>query len=92
LTQKISTALGAEGTRLLILDKIELDGEVYKVYTRETVCSAGEVEGSNRKCTFTLGAVQGALEAVTGKRFRGVHTESILRGGSSDVFEYTPLG
>lgn len=91
LTQKISTALGAEGTRLLILDKIELNGEVYKVYTRETVCSSGEVEGSNRKCTFTLGAVQGALEAVTGKRFRGVHTESVLRGGSSDVFEYTPL-
>jgi len=31
LTQKISTALGAEGTRLLILEKIELVGDVYKV-------------------------------------------------------------
>ena len=92
LTEKIATALGADGTRLFILDKIEANGDVYTAYTRETVCSAGEVEGSERKCTFTLGAMQGALEAVSGKRFRGVHTESVLRGGTHDVFQYTPLG
>lgn len=92
LTQKVSAALGSEGTRLLIVEKIEQDGENYKVYNRETVCSAGEPDGSERKCTFTLGALQGALEAITGKRFRGVQTESVLRGGSFDVFTYTPLG
>jgi predicted hydrocarbon binding protein len=92
VSSKIAFAIGKDGTRLLILDKIEQAGEGYKAYTRETVCSAGEPSGSDRKCTFTLGAVQGVLEAVTGKRFRGQHTESVLRGGSHDVFEYAPLG
>lgn len=92
LTEKISTALGAEGTRLLVVEKIIQEGDGFKAYTRETVCSAGEPQGSDRKCTFTLGALQGALEAITGKRYRGRHTESVLRGGQNDVFEYSPLG
>lgn len=92
LASKVAYALGKDGTRLLILDKIEQNGESFKVYTRETVCSAGEPMGSQRKCTFTLGAMQGVLEAVTGKRLRGQHTESVLRGGSHDVFEYSPVG
>ena len=89
---KLRDALGKDGTRLCIVDKIVQDGDVYKVYTRETVCSTGEEEGSSRQCTFTLGAVQGLLESFLGKRLRGQHTESILRGGSHDVLEYTILG
>lgn len=92
LTNKIQAALGPDGTRLLVLEKLVQEGEIYKAYTRETVCSSGEPQGSDRKCTFTLGAMQGALEAITGKRFRGRHIESVLRGGQHDVFEYTPLG
>ncbi len=92
LASKVGFALGKDGTRLLILDKIEQNGEGFKVYTRETVCSAGEPMGSTRKCTFTLGAVQGVLEAMTGRRFRGQQTESVLRGGSADLFEYAPIG
>lgn len=89
---KLRDALGKDGTRLCIIDKIEQEGDVYKVYTRETLCSAGEDEGSSRHCTFTLGAIQGFLESFLAKRLRGKHTESVLRGGSHDVLEYTPLG
>jgi predicted hydrocarbon binding protein len=89
---KANHALGKDGTRLCIIDKIEQDGEVYKVYTKETICSAGESEGSSRQCTFTLGAIQGFLEAFLGKRLRGKHTESVLRGGTHDVLEYSLLG
>lgn len=92
LSSKVAHALGKDGTRLLILDKIEQEGGNYKAYTRETVCSAGESNGSDRQCTFTLGAVQGVLEAVTGKRFRGKQVGSVLRGDTHDVFEYTPIG
>lgn len=88
---KISQALGKDGTRLCIVDKIEQEGDLIKVYTLETVCSAGESEGSPRKCTFTMGAVWGALEEIVGKRLQGVHTESVLRGGSYDVFEFKPM-
>ncbi|MBD2419176.1 hydrocarbon-binding protein [Anabaena cylindrica FACHB-243] len=92
VTDKLSQALGKEGTRLCIIEKIVAEGEIIKVYTSETFCSAGEPINSPRKCTFTMGAVWGAIEQLIGKRLRGVHTESILRGGTHDVFEFTPLG
>ncbi|AFZ24066.1 hypothetical protein Cylst_1807 [Cylindrospermum stagnale PCC 7417] len=89
--EKLKLALGKEGTRLCIVEKIISEGESIKVYTSETVCSAGEQPGSNRKCTFTMGAVWGAIEQLIGKRLKGVHIESVLRGGTHDVFEFTPL-
>lgn len=92
VASKLSAALGAEGTRLCKVEKIVEDGDKIKVYTSETVCSAGEPQGASRSCTFTLGAVWGALEQVTGKRLQGKHTESVLRGGSHDVFEFVQLG
>ena len=88
---KLGQALGKEGTRLCIVEKIVAEGEIIKVYTSETFCSAGEPLNSPRKCTFTMGAVWGAVEQIIGKRLRGTHTESVLRGGTHDVFEFTPL-
>ncbi|MEM7556842.1 MAG: hydrocarbon-binding protein [Cyanobacteria bacterium P01_A01_bin.84] len=91
ITDKISFALGAYGTRLCKIEKIVEDSETIKVSTAETLCSTGEAEGSPRKCTFTLGAVWGALEEITGRRLKGAHTQSVLRGGSHDVFEFSSL-
>jgi predicted hydrocarbon binding protein len=90
--QKANYALGKDGTRLCLVEKVVQEGDAYKVYTRETVCSTGEQEGSPRQCTFTLGAIQGFLEAFLGKRLRGTHTQSVLRGDTHDVLEYTVLG
>jgi len=87
--EKVSTALGKEGTRLLILHKIEAVDGGYETYSTETICSAGEpLQGSERKCTFTLGVLQGVLESISGERLRGKHTESVLRGAKFDVFKY----
>lgn len=88
---KLNHALGEEGTRLCMVDKVEQTDDLIKVYTKETVCSSGEELGSPRKCTYTLGAVWGALENIYGKRYRGFHTESVLRGGTHDVFEFKVL-
>ncbi|MBD2175310.1 hypothetical protein H6F42_00070 [Pseudanabaena sp. FACHB-1998] len=88
----LQKALGQEGTRLCIVDKIEHQGESLKVYCRETICSAGEPQGSPRKLTFTLGAIQGVMEQLTGLRLRGKQTESVLRGGSYDVIEFETIG
>ncbi|MGB3652502.1 MAG: hydrocarbon-binding protein [Rivularia sp. (in: cyanobacteria)] len=85
---KLRSALGEEGTKLCIVESISEEGGVIKVYTSETLCSADEEEGSPRKCTYTMGAVWGALEQSLGKRFQGKHTESVLRGGKNDVFEF----
>lgn len=88
---KMQAALGLQGTRLCAIDKIEEVGNVLKVYCRETICSAGEVQGSPRRLTYTLGAIQGALEGMTGKRLRGKQTESVLRGSTHDVIEFEAL-
>ena len=91
IASQLNAAVGLEGTRLTAIEKIVQDGEIIKVYCSETVCSAGEPQGSDRKCTFTMGAVWGALSEVTGKKLRGIHTESVLRGGAHDVFEFTTV-
>jgi predicted hydrocarbon binding protein len=92
IAAKLNEAIGANGTHLTAVDKIVEDGDVIRVYCSETVCSAGEPQGSDRKCTFTMGAVWGALSEVTGKKLRGIHTESVLRGGTHDVFEFSVMG
>jgi len=92
LVPLLQKALGKDGTRLCIVDKIEQVDKGIKVYCRETICSAGEPQGSERKMTFTLGAIQGVMESVMGERLRGKQTESVLRGGSHDVIEFEVIG
>jgi len=91
VASKLNYAFGENGTRLCIVDKIELIENQILAYTRETICSAGEPLKSKRKCTYTLGAIWGALEQVSGKRLRGKHTGSVLQGGSHDVFEFSEI-
>ena len=90
IARKIDAALGPDGTRLCRIDKIQTNGEDIEVYCSETVCSAGEPLGSPRECTFTLGAIHGALEFLLDKQFFAKHTESVLRGGTHDVMVFTP--
>ena len=91
ITTKLNEAIGVDGTHLTVVDRIVQDGDIIKVYCSETLCSAGEPQGSDRKCTFTMGAVWGAISEITGKKLRGIHTESVLRGGANDVFEFTTV-
>ena len=90
-TQKITKVLGADGSRLCIIDKIEFEGDLVKVYTSETLCAVGGNEGTAPKCTFTLGIVWGIMSELLQKKLKGTHTESILHGGAYDVFEFVPI-
>lgn len=90
IVSALDAAVGLKGTRLCSVNKAYKDGEDIVVETTETVCSAGEEVGSERQCTFTLGAVWGALEAVTGEMYLGRHTDSVLRGGTCDKFVFSP--
>ncbi|MFP4410159.1 hypothetical protein [Coleofasciculus sp.] len=92
ITEKAQLALGKEGTRLCVIDKIIQEGDVYKVYTRETFDSFGELQGSTRVASFTMGAIQGFLEAFLNQRLQGTQIESLLQGNSCDLFEYTIMG
>ena len=92
IAELMNSALGIQGTRLCIIDRIEPaeEGRI-RVYCRETVCSAGEAPGSERTLSYTMGAIQGVLEEVTGKRLRGKQVASVLRGSDHDVVELAPL-
>jgi len=85
---KLKAALGQDGTRICNIEGIEADGEAIRVAVSETVCMAGEPMGTDRKCSFTLGAVHGALEELTGRALKGDHVESPWRGDAQDIFEF----
>ncbi|MFC6592673.1 hypothetical protein ACFP81_13125 [Deinococcus lacus] len=87
----LDKAVGKDGTRLAAIKSVRREGDNIVVDTTDTVCSAGEEEGSDRQCTFTMGAVWGALEGITGQTFLGEQTESVLRGGQVDRFVFSPL-
>ncbi|NEQ22898.1 MAG: hypothetical protein F6K28_27845 [Microcoleus sp. SIO2G3] len=91
LAPLLNSALGKDGTCLCIVDRIVEEGDAIKVFCRETVCSAGEPQGSSRQLSFTLGAIQGVLEQMTGRRLRGKQIESVLRGGTHDVLAFEVL-
>jgi predicted hydrocarbon binding protein len=91
IREKANYILGKEGNRLCIIDKIEQEGKAYRVYAKETFCSSGEPNNSTRLCTYTLGAIQGFLEALLGKRLQGKQIGSVLRGSTHDVLEYVIL-
>lgn len=86
---KMGEALGPDGTKLCIIEGVEEVDEAIRVFVAETVCMAGEPMGTDRECSFTLGAVHGALEALTGRKLKGRHVESPWRGDPKDVFEFT---
>lgn len=91
LGSALDSALGKNGTKLCAVRGAHMDGDKIVIETTETVCSAGEPAGSTRKCTFTLGAVWGALETAMGQRYDAKQTESVLTGGSCDKFVFTPI-
>jgi hypothetical protein len=51
---KLAYALGKDGTCLCIVNKIIQEGEVVKVYTSETLCSAAEEQGSEEISTVSM--------------------------------------
>lgn len=87
--EQMAAALGADGTRLCIIEGIEEEDDRIRVLLRETICMAGEPRGTARRCSFTFGAVHGALEALTGRKLRGKHTRTPLEDDvATEVFEF----
>jgi hypothetical protein len=91
LVNALDRVFGKTGTQLCRVVGASVNGEQIIIDTAETVCSAGEPAGSSRKCTYTLGAVWGAVEATMGRVYLGEHTESVLQGAPYDRFVFNPL-
>lgn len=91
VTQLLQKALGKEGTRLCLVANIVEEDAGFKVFCQETICSSMEEQGSDRTLSYTLGAIQGAIEEITGKRLRGKQVESVLRGSNYDAVSFEIL-
>jgi predicted hydrocarbon binding protein len=92
IASKLDLAVGKEGTRLCMVDKVEDSGDKLKVYVKEAVCSAGMPQDSALVCSYTLGALWGAIEEVGGKRYQGKQVEFTTQGAAYEVFELTAMG
>ena len=90
-TKQLSQVLGAEGSRLCIIERIVQEGDTIKVYTSETLCALGGSEDFPPKCTFTLGLVWGVKTELLSQKLKGEHTQSVLRGDAHDLFVFTPI-
>lgn len=86
--EALDAALGPDGTKLCRVRKLTREDDTFKVYLQETICSAGEPEGSEAKLSFTFGALHGALESLYGVKLRGKQVESVLRGSEYDAIEF----
>jgi predicted hydrocarbon binding protein len=91
LASKLDNAVGKDGTCLCQVVKAEaVDGKL-KVYVRETVCSSGMPQGEQLICSYTLGAICGAIEEINGKRYQGKQLEFTTTGADCEVFELTEM-
>jgi len=85
----VAGAIGKEGTCLCELVRVEQKDNKFLVYLSDTICSADEEQGSDRKLSFTQGAILGAVEELTGHRMSSEQVGSILRGDDYDIVELT---
>lgn len=87
----LNGALGQGGTRLCEVVAARAEGDTITIEVTNTICAAGEEVGSDRKATYTLGAIAGAVEEIYGKMYNGTHTTSVLKGDAVDTFVFEVL-
>ena len=78
----LDAALGKGGTRLCAVRGIRESAQEIRVEVQETLCSAGAWNAEER-CSYSLGAVWGALEALTGQHFGDARVQ---RGQAAEEF------
>lgn len=91
LAGMLNQALGEEGTRLCRVLSSKQEGDDIIIEVTDSICAAGEEQGSDRKATYTLGAIAGAIEEIQGGLYNGTHTTSVCKGDAVDTFVYSPL-
>jgi hypothetical protein len=88
---KLDEALGVNGTRLCLVNSIQLKPNGgYEVRISEGACTAGQVS-SLPHCAFTMGVFIGAIQALTNTRVKGVETECCACGASQCIYQIDPV-
>jgi hypothetical protein len=86
IATKLGAALGAQGTKLCLLQSItNLSAGRYEVRLTEGACTAGQ-SSSEPLCAFTMGVFIGALHAITGQPMKGRETFCCACGADECVY------
>ena len=91
ICEKLQAALGADGTRLCIVEAISTKPNGgYEVQISEGACTAG-VTDSEPHCAYTMGVFVGALSTITGQRLRGTESICSAMGSPRCIYQLDPV-
>jgi predicted hydrocarbon binding protein len=91
IQELLNNALGADGTRLCLIQSISLrDGGGYEVRLTEGACTMGQI-ADEPICAFTLGVFVGAIATLTGQRVTGREVECQACGAPMCVYHIDPI-
>jgi predicted hydrocarbon binding protein len=92
MRQHLAQALGADGTRLCLVESVEAKATGgYEVRIREGACTAGVTDATEPYCAFTLGVFVGAISGFTGQRMIGKETTCSAMGQPVCVYQIDPI-
>jgi predicted hydrocarbon binding protein len=88
---KLDSVLGAQGTRLCIVQSVTAKPNGgYEVRIVEGACTANQ-KAPEPVCAYTLGVFVGAIHALTGRRMNGAETECSACGATACVYQIDPI-
>lgn len=91
ICEKLKAALGADGTRLCIVEAVTAKPNGgYEVQISEGACTAG-VTDSEPHCAYTMGVFVGVLGTITGRRMRGSETTCSAMGSPRCIYQVDPI-
>ncbi|RRR70256.1 MAG: hypothetical protein EI684_13645 [Candidatus Viridilinea halotolerans] len=91
LRAKLDVVLGADGTKLCIVDGVTTKANGgYEVRTKEGAEVAG-MTSEEPHCAFTLGVFTGAISALTGQQMIGSESQCSATGSAECVYQIDPF-
>ncbi|MEM8531979.1 MAG: 4-vinyl reductase [Chloroflexota bacterium] len=91
MCEKLNSVLGPEGTHLCLIHTItNKPNGGYTVELSECACSYGQTS-IEPACSYTLGVIIGAVQAITNTRMQGRETECQSCGADTCIYEIDPV-
>jgi predicted ArsR family transcriptional regulator len=91
ILEKLNEVFGEKGTRLCLIQSVtSKPNGGYTIHLTECACSYGQ-KAEEPACSYTLGVIIGAVQAITGVRMQGVETACQSCGADTCVYEIAPI-
>lgn len=91
IAYKLRLALGKDGTRLCLVDKIEQENDVSRFILQKRCVLQVNLKSHLVNAPLRWVLFGGRQKKFSRLRLQGKHIESVLRGSEYDVFQFTPF-